>query len=184
MLFSSAAATAGSAGQYNYAAANAVLDALAHHRRARGLPAVSLAWGLWQERSDMTRHLDSTGTPPSTADSLSTKEALALFDAAAALADPVLVPARLDLRGRQVRPLLRELVNQPEIPEHNLRQLLDRLDDPERERALLDLVLDKVALVLGHDGTDELRPHAGFLEMGVDSLAAVHIRNHLSQALD
>ncbi|MFK4271338.1 type I polyketide synthase [Streptomyces milbemycinicus] len=184
VLFSSAAATAGSAGQSNYAAANAVLDALAHHRRARGLPAVSLAWGLWQERSDMTRHLDSTATPPSTADSLSTTEALALFDAAAALPDPVLVPARLDLRGRQVGPLLRELVNRPEIPEDNPRQLLDLLAEPERERALLALVLDKVALVLGHDGTDELGPHAGFLEMGVDSLAAVHIRNHLSQALD
>ncbi|MES4907261.1 MULTISPECIES: type I polyketide synthase [unclassified Streptomyces] len=184
VLFSSAAATAGSAGQSNYAAANAVLDALAYHRRARGLPAVSLAWGLWRERSDMTRHLDATATPPSTADALSTKEALALFDAAAALADPVLVPARLDVRGRQVRPLLRELVNQPEVPEKNLRQTLDVLAEPERERALLDLVLDKVALVLGHDGTDELRPHTGFLEMGVDSLAAVHIRNHLGQALD
>ncbi|MFI0732799.1 type I polyketide synthase [Streptomyces sp. NPDC021225] len=176
VLFSSAAATAGSAGQSNYAAANAVLDALAHHRRARGLPAVSLAWGLWRERSDMTRHLDPA------ADSLSTEEALALFDAAAALADPVLVPARLDPRG-QAGPLLRELVNRPETPGGSLRRRLEPLGGPERERTLLDLVLDTVALVLGHDGTHELSPQAGFLEMGVDSLAAVRIRNHLGQAL-
>ncbi|MFI1368652.1 type I polyketide synthase [Streptomyces griseochromogenes] len=177
VLFSSAAATAGSAGQSNYAAANAVLDALAHHRRARGLPALSLAWGLWAERSDMTRHLDTT------AHSLSTQEALALFDAALALGDPVLVPARLDLRA-QDRPLLRELVTRPETPDTGLRQLLGRLGEPERHQALLDLVLSKTALALGHDGTDELGAHAGFLEMGVDSLAAVRIRNHLSEALD
>ncbi|GAA0986444.1 hypothetical protein GCM10009555_063910 [Acrocarpospora macrocephala] len=177
VLFSSAAATVGSAGQSNYAAANAVLDALAHHRRARGLPAVSLAWGLWAERSDMTRHLDTA------TDSLSTKEALALFDTAVELADPVLVPARLDLRG-QARPLLRELVSQPEASNGDQRQLLDLLGEPERERALLDLVLEKVAVTLGHHGTDELRPQAKFLEMGVDSLAAVSIRNHLTEALD
>ncbi|MEV6319180.1 type I polyketide synthase [Streptomyces sp. NPDC051776] len=176
VLFSSAAATAGSAGQSNYAAANAVLDALAHHRRARGLPAVSLAWGLWAERSDMTRHLDSDAT------SLSTEEALALFDAALALPDPVLVPARLDLHG-QTNPLLRELVSEPVHPDWNLRQQLDLIGLPEREQALLDLVLEKVSVTLGHDGTDEISPRSGFLEMGVDSLAAVRIRNHLSDAL-
>ena len=177
VLFSSAAATAGSAGQSNYAAANAVLDALAHHRRARGLPAISLAWGLWAERSDMTRHLGTR------ADSLSTKEALALFDAAIAVGDPVLVTARLDLHD-QARPLLKELVSRPETPDTGVRQLLERLDEPERERALLDLVLGKTALALGHDSADELSAHAGFLEMGVDSLAAVRIRNHLNEALD
>ncbi len=177
VLFSSAAATVGSAGQANYAAANAVLDALACHRRARGLPAVSLAWGLWEERSDMTRHLDST------AGELSTKEALALFDAAVGLTDPVLVPTRIDLYG-QTGPLLRELVSRPETPDGSLRRLLDLLGEPERERALLDLVLDKVAVTLGHDGTDELSPNSGFLEMGVDSLAAIRVRNHLGEALD
>ncbi len=177
VLFSSAAATAGSAGQANYAAANAVLDALACHRRARGLPALSLAWGLWAERSGMTRHLGAT------AGSLSTEEALALFDAAVGHSEPVLVPTRLNLGG-EVRPLLRELVSTPETPDGSLRKLLDLLDGPERERALLDLVLEKVAVTLGHDGTEELSPHTGFLEMGVDSLAAVRIRNHLGEALD
>ncbi|MFC3454393.1 SDR family NAD(P)-dependent oxidoreductase, partial [Amycolatopsis speibonae] len=176
VLFSSAAATAGSAGQSNYAAANAVLDGLAHHRRSQGLPAISLAWGLWAERSDLTSHLRTS------VDMLSTKEALALFDAAVSLADPVLVPARLTLDDAEDRPLLRELKDRPDTPDRP-RPLLDLLGGPDRERALLDLVLDKVALALGHVDTAELNRHAGFLEMGVDSLAAVRIRNHLAEAL-
>ncbi|OHV45204.1 beta-ketoacyl synthase [Parafrankia soli] len=113
VLFSSAAAPFGSAGQGAYAAANALLDALAARRAARGLPAASLAWGLWARRSGLTaglgpadlRRMARTGMRP-----LETSEALDLFDralagwpptpggpgATPAVRDAALVPVGLD----------------------------------------------------------------------------------------
>jgi thioesterase domain-containing protein len=99
VLFSSAAATLGSAGQAGYGAANAFLDAFAAWRRARGLPGVAIGWGLWAERSGMTGGLAeaelarmvSGGVAP-----LETATGLALLDAALADGRPALVAAALD----------------------------------------------------------------------------------------
>ena len=99
-VFSSAAGVLGSPGQGNYAAANAFLDALACRRRADGLPGVSLAWGLWEQASGMTGHLDQrdlarlrrVGLAP-----LSSARGLELFDAGLAGSAPAVVAARIDI---------------------------------------------------------------------------------------
>ncbi|MFI2646036.1 type I polyketide synthase, partial [Streptomyces sp. NPDC018610] len=100
VLFSGAAGALGTAGQGVYAAANVFLDALAHHRHALGLPARSLAWGLWAERSGMTERLGD-GARQRLArmgiGALESDRGRLLFDAAVRLGDAVLLPMRLDL---------------------------------------------------------------------------------------
>ncbi|WP_037730044.1 beta-ketoacyl reductase, partial [Streptomyces roseochromogenus] len=100
VLFSSAAGTVDGAGQSGYAAANAFLDALSAHRRHQGLPAQSLAWGFWEQRTGLTAHLTDAdvermaraGVRP-----IPTGEGLRLLDAALAADEPLLLPIGLDL---------------------------------------------------------------------------------------
>ena len=124
VLYSSAAATFGAAGQGNYAAANAFLDALAAARRSAGLPAVSLAWGLWADASGLTGRLGDAGRARITRGALTgltAAQGLALLDAALGRDEPLLVPARLDItgiraaaaRGEPVPPLWHALAPPP-----------------------------------------------------------------------
>jgi acyl transferase domain-containing protein len=197
VLFSSLAGTIGNAGQANYAAASASLDALAAHRRARGLPAVSLAWGLWEEESSMTGGLGEAslarmarlGIAP-----LATAQALQLLDAALATEDSLLLPVRLDVAALRARAaagtipdLLRDLVpapgnGRPAAPEPALARRLAGLPERRRETLVLDLVRDEVAAVLGHDSPAAVDPGRAFKDLGFDSLAAVDLRNGLSRA--
>ncbi|WP_037837459.1 SDR family NAD(P)-dependent oxidoreductase, partial [Streptomyces sp. NRRL F-5650] len=205
VLFSSASATLGAAGQGNYAAANAFLDALAEHRHARGLPATSLAWGLWEQTSGMTgrltdrdrQRMSRSGVAP-----LDSAQGLALFDAARLTGLPTLTPARLDLAGLRARytheplpALLRELVHvRPAAavpaaaggPEPAgaapLAERLAGLSAAERQQHVLDLVRRHTAAVLGHGSADEIDPGQAFKALGFDSLTAVELRNHLRTA--
>ncbi|MFI1028336.1 type I polyketide synthase [Streptomyces sp. NPDC020951] len=207
VLFSSASATLGAAGQGNYAAANAFLDALAEHRHARGLPATSLAWGLWGEASGMTGRLQErdrqrmsrSGVAP-----LSTADGLALFDAGRLGRLPALTPVRLDLAGLRARyadqpvpAVLREVVRvrrtaatgtpgaagTPGTPgTAALGDRLAGLSPTERHRLVLDLVREHTAAVLGHGSADDIDPDQAFKSLGFDSLTAVELRNHLRTA--
>ncbi|WP_443667652.1 type I polyketide synthase [Kibdelosporangium banguiense] len=189
-LFSSAAGVFGAPGQGNYAAANAFLDALAEHRHRAGLPARSLSWGLWADRSAMTGDLDQadldrmarSGVHPLGAD-----HGLALFDAATAHHRPHTLP--VDLRPRQftgtVPALLRALVRttfQPAAAEPRTGNLGDRLANLSIEdgmRLLTDLVRTQAAAVLGHHSPDAVLADRPFKDLGFDSLTAVELRNRL-----
>ncbi|MFE6881010.1 SDR family NAD(P)-dependent oxidoreductase [Streptomyces sp. NPDC057702] len=189
VLFSSAAGTLGNPGQGNYAAANAFLDALAHHRRAQGLPATSLAWGLWVGEDGMGARMAETG-----AVGLSTEEGLELFDAVAVGADPVVVPMRLDLRavrelpavptvfGSLVRTTTRRAAESGADPATALRERLAALPPTERTSALVDLVCTHVAAVLAFAGPEAVDERRAFTELGFDSLTAIDLRNRLNAA--
>ncbi|PJN25604.1 polyketide synthase [Kitasatospora sp. CB02891] len=201
VLFSSASATVGNAGQGNYAAANAFLDALAQHRRALKLPAQSLAWGLWARRSTMTgtlsaadlRRMSRGGTA-----AIDSEEGLALFDAALTLDEPLLVPVRIDLgrlrtaaRTGPVPALLSALVpgaarrpasGADAAEADSLRRRLTDLAPEERLATLLDLVRSRAADVLGHGGAGAVDPDQAFKDLGFDSLTSVELRNRLGAA--
>ena len=196
VLFSSAAGVLGAPGQSNYAAANAFLDALAAHRRAVGLAATSMAWGLWrsEDGSGMasgigaadSRRITSTGI-----DALSTEEGLAFFDEALRHDEGLLLPIRFDrtmlkLAGDELPPILRGIVRTPrrdaqEAPAETstLRERIAALPPHKRRPALLDLVRTHAAGILGYDGPDDVAPHRAFSELGFDSLSAVGLRNKL-----
>ncbi|QSY50319.1 MULTISPECIES: type I polyketide synthase [Streptomyces] len=200
VLFSSAAATTGTPGQGNYAAANAFLDALAAHRRARGLPAVSIGWGLWAPASGMTKHLDAADLAKAAGGgaALSAEEGMALLDAAhgaGGTAPAHLVAARLDLPALRagvathpVPAVLRGLVPVPVRRAADgedasvLRQKLTGLSEAERRRTLLELVRGQVAGVLGYGSADAVDPERGFSELGFSSLTAIEMRNRLASA--
>nr|WP_256252162.1 type I polyketide synthase [Streptomyces sp. yr375] len=184
VLFSSATGTLGGPGQANYAAANACLDALAGQRRAAGLPAQSLAWGLWAPPSGITGDLSSSDLARMAragVQALSADEALALLDTALAMDDPVLIPAKVRLRTADpllLPPLLRGLVR---TRRRAAAQTGPGTAAPTAEE-LLTLVRTETAAVLGHTGAAAIDPQAEFRALGVDSLSAVELRNRLGAA--
>ncbi|MBE1502214.1 acyl transferase domain-containing protein [Amycolatopsis lexingtonensis] len=195
VLFSSFATTMGGAGQAGYSAANAYLDALAQHRRGRGLPATSLAWGLWEARSGLTAHLgddDVSRLGRSGVRALPTDRALRLFDLAVSTGEPLLMPVALDLAAWRARPevpaLLRGLVRTssrravrdgvPAGP--GLAERLAGLPEAEQPRVVDDVVRAQVAAVLGYASGNAVEAGRGFLDLGFDSLTALELRNRLN----
>ncbi|QFG20256.1 type I polyketide synthase [Actinomadura sp. WMMB 499] len=200
VLFSSAAGMLGNPGQGNYAAANAALDALAHRRRAAGLPATSLAWGPWAVRSGMTGHLPGAAPAGAGTTALEPEAALALLDAAPASDRAVLAPVRFDLPALRDRaalgPLpapLRALLPAPAPSRRRSAGGADggadddaarpaALPGEDRERALLALVRAHTAGVLGHASPDDVDPGRAFKDVGFDSMTGVELRNRLAAA--
>ncbi|WP_083949991.1 type I polyketide synthase [Herbidospora yilanensis] len=200
LTFSSVAGVLGNPGQGNYAAANAFLDSLSVHRHAMNLPAVSVAWGLWDTESGMsgtlseadTARLARAGIAP-----MSAEQGLELFDAALTAQDPLLVAATWDRAGLRARaaagelpPPLRGLVRAPNrtavkgaeqaTGRGGLAESLAHLAPDDARTRLIDVVRAHVAAVLAHGAASSIGVDRAFSELGFDSLTAVELRNRLT----
>ncbi|WP_310718758.1 type I polyketide synthase [Streptomyces lydicus] len=201
VLVSSVMGTLGGAGQGGYTAANAFLDALAVHRRAQGLPALALAWGLWDDPDGMIGALSAADRARFARAGLvemAPEHGLALLEAALPSPHAVLAPVRLDrevLRdlGTELPPVLRGVVaaagtGRPgSVPAHlrhrALRDELPGLAAGERAGILADLIRTHMAAVLG-SRPEAIQDDRPFGELGFDSLTSVEFRNRLSTATD
>ncbi|WP_405151287.1 SDR family NAD(P)-dependent oxidoreductase [Nocardia salmonicida] len=199
VLFSSAAGVLGNAGQANYAAGNAYLDGLAVRAARSAVPATSLAWGLWAQRSGVSGHLAQrdldrmarNGFTP-----LSTAEALGLFDAALTSGTPASVPMRIDVAaarasataGSPVPTMLSTIVRmrrnaQSASVSENTALLLVGRSGADQRRVVSELLARHVATVLGRVADEALDPQQRFVDMGFDSLTTVELRNHLKKSM-
>ncbi|OBF96756.1 polyketide synthase [Mycobacterium sp. 852014-52450_SCH5900713] len=198
VMFSSMAGIVGAPGQGNYAAANSFLDALAAYRHAHRLPGLSIAWGMWEQESAMTRNLgdrDKARMSRAGLVPLSTRQALDLLDAALLAEPPVVVATRLDTAalahaGAALPPLLSQLATRRArrvldptdmVSLTGLRARLEGLAPDQRRRELVELVCANAATVLGHS-TADVSGEQAFQDLGFDSLTAVELRNRLKIA--
>ncbi|MFG2050617.1 type I polyketide synthase [Micromonospora sp. NPDC048935] len=208
VLYSSIAAFWGSGYHGAYAAANAHLDALAHRRRARGLTATSVAWGVWRpvdiqesyvaERMAISERAQAQGLPFLEPDLgvAALMQALDNDDTYVALANiewdrfvSLFTMARpthlLDELPEAVQAIRRQ--DEPAEPDEAadasplLRQLTG-MPPADAQRHLVDLVRDHAAAALGHDGTAEVAASRAFKDLGFDSLTSVDLRNRLGRA--
>jgi acyl carrier protein len=207
VLFSSAAALFGSAGQGNHAAANTFLDALAHYRRDHGLPALSINWGAWSEigaaaERGVGERVEDQGIGTIAPDrGLELLERLLVADTAQVAVLPVDWPRYLDHRSTHggvpawLAGLARAATRRVDVAgrtpngarrEGTAVELARRLGgaSPATRRAvLLDFVLEQAAAVLELGSAEALDPRQSLQSLGLDSLMAVELRNRLATGL-
>lgn len=194
VLYSSASGELGAAGQGAYAAANAYLDALADSRSMRGLPALSMAWGPWPV--GMTAMLTDAGRERLAAMGVVTPDCtqyLDLMEHCAAAGDTNVVAMVVDWERfleshaqTHHRRRLRGIVTDAGIDGDRTEvwaRVLDALPPAQRRDALIERIAEQAARALGLCAGTLPDPDASLLDLGLDSLMAVELRNVLATAV-
>ncbi len=187
VLFSSVASLTGSPGQSSYAAGNAFLDALAHYRSARGLPALSINWGAWAEsgmaaRTQHRRRRSLSAIRPMAAD-----DCIATLETIAPRAAPQIAIVDADWSQWTDAPrILADLSKRPSAPSAespSLDSLLGSVPEKQRKHVLLGFLREHAIRILGLSSTHFVDEKQPLMKLGLDSLMALEFRNQLSAAL-
>ena len=196
VCFSSAASLLGSPGQGNYAAANAFLDALAHARRARGLPGLTINWGPWAEvgmaaRTSAAPWGGLAQIPPATGLQMLAyllEQPLGQIGVLPVSWRDMARHAPAHMRGMS---LLRDYLSEPpQDPAANTPEarsaVLDQLatlPTDERQGLLLQHLQQQVANVVGAREVAAIDAAQTLLEFGLDSLMTIELKNRLEADL-
>jgi acyl carrier protein len=189
ILFSSVASLTGSPGQSSYAAGNAFLDALAHYRTARGLPALSINWGAWADSGMAARTAQRGRRSIEAIQPMPDDECIDSLEKAMLYASAQI--AIVDANWAQWKDaprILADLVERPSlsasVATRSLRELLESVPQGQRKRALLDVLREHSARILGLGSSYFIDEQQPLMKLGLDSLMAVEFRNHLSVVLE
>nr|AHB82053.1 polyketide synthase [Sorangium cellulosum] len=189
---SSIASLWGSRGQAHYAAANAFLDGLAAHRRARGAPGVSVQWGPWDgggmTAPEARKALEALGVSvmPPRAALACLERALGSASACVAVADVDWSMFKAAYEARGPRPFLAHMAGGADgAPADGqggpLARRLAELPEADRRAELLGFLRAEARRILETEELPDIEQ--GLFEMGFDSLMAVELRTRLAAAL-
>jgi acyl transferase domain-containing protein len=200
VMFASAAGVLGSAGQSNYAAANAVLDQLAQERRNRGLCALSIDWGAWAGAGMAADRGLGDRLAASGLNALTPAEGIAAFERLLEGGAPQVSVLRMDWPryaaqsgGTGARPFLMDVLRTEarretqetsvSVAAADLRRQVEGAPARRRRSIIASFVNDCTLHILGMATGRPIDPSIPLGELGLDSLLAVELRNTLSMAV-
>jgi phthiocerol/phenolphthiocerol synthesis type-I polyketide synthase B len=195
VLFSSISGLLGSRWLAHYAATTTFLDTFAYARRAAGLAASTVNWGFWKSLADNQSDEYRQTTIDSGLDPMPDEEAIKALSAVTAPDAPIRFTvvasdwSRLATayRTRASLRMIDELVtddageNVPDADGWAGLEGIGELDPVEAERLIADRVLSRLATIMGYTDPSALNPAQPLIELGMDSLMAVRIRNATQQ---
>ncbi|OQX27418.1 MAG: hypothetical protein BWK80_05375 [Desulfobacteraceae bacterium IS3] len=189
VMFSSAASIIGNSGQSNYAAANAFLDALAHFRHNKGLPATSINWGHWADigmaasQRNRGSRLEGQGIR-----GIKTENGLAILKKI--LYEKPVQICVLDIDWQTYlssipvqTAFFSQLVRAEEIRQPEIIDKLRQAAVEQRSRILLEVIREFAGKVMGYEASLQVNVREPLMDQGFDSLMAVELRNRLSQII-
>jgi len=196
VCFSSLSSVIGSPGQSSYAAGNSFLDGLAHYRRALGLPALTINWGPWdssgmafRSKAGVVTRFEHFGIP-----FMIPVVALKAFGSLLSYASGQVVVVAINLGtflntfpGASDRSLFQDLLKESSVSSFaNRHRLIARINETHidgQKVILAEHISSEAKSTLGWPATMDIDPGANLVDLGLDSLMSVELRNRLSESL-